>query len=249
MCNCDKECGCCKPCNNPCNCECVGCICDSRQLFHRSFMDILQGKDPLETIYNNLKRMSPEMLNLDYNILPKTPETVIRIAPLLLSKIKRPQILIDSTPDYYVAKDTQTNTIYMCYRDVLMIDIDLKHNPNVTQSDITQHFSNIQGYCFKVYKSERGYHVFCLNKRFEYRDIETVKFMIDNQSDFYYCVYSYIRGFSVRLNPKFKDQVGKCIYTLVDTVGDVNLIDEFISKLVDKHVEYAKKYTEELNMN
>lgn len=172
---------------------------------------------------------------------------MINIAPLLLPKVKRSQTLIDSTEDYYVASDNATGTVYMCYRDVLMIDIDSK-NCDLNREDILDHFNTMPDYAFKIFQSARGFHVFCVSKRFDYRDPSLLQFMLSNFADFYYTVYAYIRGFSVRLNPKFCDSTKQPIYQDLGIVGNTELIKEELLKLVDHHIKLCKRYKNQLSV-
>lgn len=203
-------------------------------LFHQTFLTILRGQDELQ--YNTSR-----ILPIEIDTLPKNTETILKVAPVMLEGVKREQELLETNKEYYVAKDISTNTYYMCYKDVLMIDIDLhKTSDELTELDVTRHFSNIPGHCFKIYKSKNGYHVFCLSHRYSYRKEETIEFMLNNFSDFYYTVYAYIRGWSVRLNKKFNeiDSMYKCL----GVFGDIHCRDLDIERLVDKHIQYVKRF-------
>lgn len=178
-------------------------------LFHHSFLNILRGEDPLDLSHDGLCK------DIDIDSMPRSAETVVHIAPIMLQGVKREQELVETNKDYYVAKDISTNTYYMCYKNVLMIDIDIhKLQSELSEADVLKHFSGIERHCFKIYKSRNGYHVFCLSRTFEYRDKTTVDFMLTNFSDFYYTVYSYIRGWSVRLKKNLPKKVS-CIRVLV----------------------------------
>jgi len=216
-------------------------------LFHHSFIDIMRGSDPLCELSKQIEQTNGQLFHTNFDLLPKTAESVVEIAPLLLSKIKRSQTLIDSTVDYYVASDNATNTVYMCYRDVLMIDIDLKHQELDVQQ-VLDYFDNIPHYAFKIFQSARGFHVFCVSQRFHYRDHLAIQFMLSHFADFYYTVYAYIRGFSVILNPKFRDSTDLPIYKDVGIVGDRNLIKDDILTLVDQHIKLCKRYKKRLSV-
>ena len=201
----------------------------------------MSGSDSLCERSIQIEQTNRELFDTNFDLLPKTAESAIQIAPLLLAKVKRPQTLIDSTEDYYVANDNATGTVYMCYRDVLMIDIDFKHN-DLSAEDILAHFANIPNYAFKIFQSARGFHVFCLSQRFSYRDPLVIQFMLSHFADFYYTVYAYIRGFCVRLNPKFNDSTDQPIYKDLGMVGNLELIKEDILTLVDHHIKLCKRY-------
>ena len=197
--------------------------------FHNSYREIMNGVDPLCKIAEKLNDTFKD-INLDS--LPKNCDTVISIAPLMISGVKREQVLIDTHQDYYIARDTKTNTIYMCFRNILVIDID-------EPIDI-QHFNKYKDYAFRIYKTQSGYHVFCISDYFEYRSEFSVKFMLQNFADFYYSVFSYIRGYSVRLNPKFNEHYP--IYSDLGVFGDPDIINSNIDELVKKHYSLCDNY-------
>ena len=209
-------------------------------MFHHTFLKILKGEDPLE---NNVMK---EFQNINFDVLPKTAETIVKIAPFMLKAIKKQQELIETTENYYVACDIPTNTYYMCYKNVLMLDIDKKTNPDLTDAFISNYFSKLQDYCFRIYKSQGGYHVFCVSQPFDYRDYDTVKFMLDHKADFYYTVYCYIRGFSVRLNKKFYENDTTPLYIDLGLFGNEALLHKNMDKLVNVHIKYIKKYQTQL---
>lgn len=53
-----------------------------------------------------------------------TPSLVREIAPYLIGGLRKPQRLLIDQEDYYVAIDEYTQIYYICFRDLLMIDID-----------------------------------------------------------------------------------------------------------------------------
>lgn len=217
---------------------------NTTELFHHSFMNIMRGIDPLSELSKQIEQTNGGLANTNLDLLPKTAESVVMIAPLLLSKVKRSQTLIDSTEDYYVARDNATGTIYMCYRDVLMIDMD----SDMSAEEVLAHFSEIPGYAFKIFQSARGFHVFCISQRFDYRQPMTIQFMLSHFADFYYTVYVYIRGFSVRLNPKFNDSTKQPIYKDIGVVGNQELIKRELLTLVDHHTKLCKKFKNQLSI-
>lgn len=141
-------------------------------MFHKTFLRIIRGKDSLDKIYNKLEGDGVSAMNFD--ILPKNVDTVITSAPFLLQSIKREQQLIETNKDYYVARDILTNTFYICYNNVLMLDLDTTSNIDDVLTKLEQETDK----CFSIYKSHNGYHIFCLSHRFEYRDKRTCDFML-----------------------------------------------------------------------
>jgi hypothetical protein len=216
------------------------------ELFHKSFLNILTDNDPLQKQTGNLKNSS--------NISIENVTDIIRLAPVFISGVKRDQMLIKTHNDYYIAKDTLTNTVYICFKDLLTIDIDIDidiDNDNVNDNDndndknIIDHFSKLSE-TFRIYKTPRGYHVYCTSRYFPYRERTTIEYMLNNLCDKYYCVYSYIRGFSTRLNNKFNNQ-GQILYKyLGKTNGEEN---SNLVKLVNLMERKSIKYKNDLNFN
>jgi hypothetical protein len=207
--------------------------------FHQTFLNILRGNDPLQN--NQLNT------HFDFNVLPKTPQTVAKIAPFVTNKLmKNEQQLIETHDTFYVARDTCTNTVYMCFKNLLMLDID-----EVGDEATANHLSRLSASPekFVVFQSNRGLHAFCVSKAFEYRNLETIQFMIDHGADFYYTTFCYVRGFCVRLNKKMSEPAEKPMYVRLGYIGNGNVVQE-LESLVNKHVEYCRVYsTSSINTN
>jgi hypothetical protein len=128
--------------------------------------------------------------------------------------------------------------------------IDIENRDNLTDEYIIKYFKQKKE-SFRIYKSINGYHVFCTSKKFKYRDVNSVQFMLDNMCDKYYCLYSYLRGFCVRLNKKF-DEISTDpnykIYKLIAVINEKNELPEQKKKLqlLDRLIH---KYKKECNLN
>ncbi len=224
-------------------------------LFHKSFLKILDGTDSLFKIRTRLSELDENQTfinkhrqtNIDFDTFPKTSDSVIKLAPLLIEKTKKDQILLETNEEYYVAKDIQTNTIYICFKNLMMIDIDM-HKVKLHQDDIIAKFKQSKEHCFRIVKSKNGYHVFCTSAPFPYRNQQSIQFMLEHSCDFYYSIYAYIRGYSVRLNPKFAE-ANNNIYTDLGTFGNNSLLDSQLDTLVDKHLMLCNKYKSQVNMS
>lgn len=193
---------------------------------------------------------------------------IIRLAPAFISGVKRDQVLIKTSDDYYIARDILTNTVYICFKDLLTIDIDVDTDKNTdinldinndinldkntdikldinNDEKIMDYFSKLSE-TFRIYKTPRGYHIYCTSKRFPYRDKDTISYMLNNFCDKYYCVYSYIRGFSTRLNNKFNNQ-GQIVY---EYIGKTNGEEDCkLVKLVNLMESKSVKYKNNINLN
>lgn len=204
------------------------------ELFHKSFLNILEDKDPLQ------KNNYTEMQAIDLTITDS--DDVVNLAHRFIQGVKRPQHLIKTREDYYIARDTLTNTVYICFQNLLTIDID----KDIGDDNIIEQFSRIPE-TFRIYRSKRGYHVYCTSRIFQYRSKESVDFMLNNNSDAYYCVYSYIRGYCTRLNNKFEN-CGEKIYEYIGKVGNKQEIDRLV-RLTDLMFRLSNIYKNDININ
>lgn len=189
----------------------------------------------------NIKFLKKQQTNFYINI-PKTLDSIELYKDTFKQMICKPQELIENNKDYYVALDKYTNTVYICYKELLMLDIDLWKN------DINLSLLNESPELFDVYKSRNGYHIFCISKKYDYNNIDTIQFMIDNNSDFFYNFYTYLRGFCVRLNRKqneYHELISKrlCpfIYKYIGRYGKGKLNTD-LEKLVKYHFLLSIKY-------
>jgi hypothetical protein len=205
-------------------------------MFHKSFLTILRDNDELEDqLVNPLK------------IYSKHSYDIINTAGYYLQGVKREQLLIEPALDYYIARDYKTNTVYLCYKNILMLDFD-----NISDEeyiDLLQVLSK-EDKSFDIYKTSRGYHVFCTSNEFNYRSKEVVDYMlkfIDFKIDINYIRYCYIRGFCVRLNKKF-EQGDECNYTYVTTINKF-LANKKLEASVDLHLLKCKEYEDDYNLN
>ena len=183
------------------------------------------------------------------DILIKNVNDIVRLAPTFISGVKREQVLIKTREDYYIARDVLTNTVYICFKDLLTIDIDIDiddENVDINSDEkIIDYFSKLSE-TFRIYKTPRGYHIYCTSKRFAYRDKDTISYMLNNFCDKYYCVYSYIRGFSTRLNNKFNSR-GEIIYEYIGKTNGEE--DSKLVKLVNLMESKTVKYKNDINLN
>ena len=172
----------------------------------------------------------------------RTPELVKTIAPALQSRILKPQQLLHDDDDYYVATDMVTNTYYVCYRNLLMVDIDFyKDEQTLTREQRTEQLMDkLRSYCegrnyrFRVFSTQNGVHAFLVSAKMDYRDDNALKIMLDLGTDFYYVVFSYLRGWSVRLNKKKRDTTDE-LYSYIGDIG-AGVVDPHLDKLVTLHL-------------
>lgn len=174
--------------------------------FYKSFLNLSKTKQ--EKIYN----------------IQKSIEGAIDFSSKCINYIIRPQILYKDHKDYYIAYDTLKKVKYICFRELLTIDIDINGSYILIDSFIINYFNSFKDECFSIHKTRNGYHVFVLSRAFDYKTKESVKFMLENLCDFYYCCYSNVRGYSVRLSKK--DNESTPIYTYLGIFGNKSLIKQ-----------------------
>ena len=204
-----------------------------------STFDILPSK-----IFQANIKISKDILDK----VPRTPDQISYFAKHLGNYIVKPQTIVKDHKDYYVAKDDLTNTWYMCLRQVMMIDIDLKFYDN---SECALKELRDSDLLFELYKSHSGYHAFCVSQTFNYDDNNTHKIMFDLGCDYFYIVWASIRGWSVRLNFKKKELLERLkdssltepLYTYLGLIGNLNApINMKLKKLIKKHLNYSNRY-------
>lgn len=186
---------------------------------------------------------------IDYVTYPKTVETIDTLRNTFEKLITKPQELIVDNHLYYIARDVYTNTIYICYKNVLVLDIDT-YKEGIQDTDVLQ-MLNDSSYAFKVYKTSNGFHAFCVSDNFDYTDNATIELMIKMKCDFFYAFYCNLRGFCVRLNRKMNEYFymmslperseAPPIYTYLGTYGKGKVRSD-IEQLVEIHMEFSEKY-------
>lgn len=158
----------------------------------------------------------------------------------IISTMRKHQRCLLDENNYYLANDVNTNTYYICFKDLMMIDLDFKDkNKDKSLEDLLK---NIEDFCltnpeflFDVFKSNNGIHAFAIHKAYNYNDDNTLQIMLDLDCDFYYVIYTAIRGWSIRLNKK-KTEINKTdnMYQYIKRIGTGKL-DKNCEKNVSIH--------------
>ncbi len=171
-----------------------------------------------------------------------TYEIVKLLSVGYINYIKKPQKCLIDEKEYYVAIDMNTNLCYICYKNILMIDIDDTNIDNV----MNLINKGIEKYddTYVLYKSINGFHIFVLNKYFDHLDKNTIEYLIDFNCDTNYIMCTYIRSFCTRLNKKQKDE-NNSLYELVGYYKRENKsfdVSEDILNLVNLQHYYIEKF-------
>lgn len=177
----------------------------------------------------------------------KNKKSIKILAPSLLKSMIRPQRLIMDMDNFYVGCDMMTNTYYICYKNLLMIDIDFyKDNDGIIKDEeknvdcLENYINNFKNKvekneCWKIYRSRNGIHAFLISESINYHSDKSINIMLNHTCDFYYIIYSYLRGYSVRLNRKKNEEEIK--YEFITYIGNKKLINEELDKLVNLHID------------
>ena len=159
--------------------------------------------------------------------------------------LRKPQRILHDDVDFYIAVDMVVNVYYMCFRYLLMVDVDFyKTSKGTNEKRIIQMFTDYgekNSLLFRLYKTRNGIHAFVINKMINYRSDEALKIMIDLKADFYYTLYSYIRGSCVRLNRKANEEKNNELYTYISDVGNGTPID-VLDRLVHLHIKMTEVF-------
>lgn len=177
----------------------------------------------------------------------KTIETIEMFKTSLSATLKKPQQLIYFDYDFYMASDLFTSTYYICYKNLLMIDVDLDPNGSKEVQNRDNYLDFIRNYCskhpefvFEVYQTRKGFHLFVIHQEFDYKQKDTIKLMLELKTDFYYIIYSYIRGFCVRLNRKIGES--SPIYSYVGRIGNGKPVER-LESLTKLHINSTELYS------
>jgi hypothetical protein len=170
--------------------------------FATSFLqDVLQSNDP-EVVGMELWPYRRHALQF---LLQHTPDDPL-VPVLQRLTMRRPQRLVFDGPRHYVAHDLFTNTWYVCFKHLLMLDLDDQDaRPSLTALAATHYFEE--------HATRKGRHVFLLSESHVYKSKQAAQFMQAHGCDTVYASYAQIRGWSVRLNRKQDEPEGSSIYT------------------------------------
>lgn len=194
-------------------------------LFYNTYVKLIE--EPIKwnflTDYSFLKFLK--------NKLPITFENIQILSNGYLRYIQKPQKCIYTNHEMYLAIDMNTNLHYICYKDVMMIDIDFSKTSKDLEKIKDLFKEKFSDLTYRIYSSNGGYHIFITNKRFIYNSKETIDILIEFECDLMYIICVYLRGFSVRVNKK---KLSDNMYTLI---YENEKIENEITTLIDYHIQ------------
>ena len=138
----------------------------------------------------------------------------------------------------YLSYNMQKEFMALIFKDVVMFDFDFKDGAD--EEKVMDQFKKIveigtsafnMNFTFIVFKSDAGVHVFLLSHNMRHDDLQTIDFMLALCNDIWYCAFSHINGFGIRLNPK-KDRPEDFIAdpgARVKKEKGTRLLDELVS--------------------
>lgn len=219
--------------------------------FFNSFLKNIQNDNNiiLDKKYYNIyfKNYILNYFNDNFKITNEREENnklIILVYNYLIVYLNKPQRLLKDNSNYYIAIDLLTNIKYICFKNFCILDFDINKNNFTNKNDILKYLDNnklLNNLVYYRVETERGYHIYLLDKPRLYSDIDTFYFLNNFKSDIYYKFYCYIRGFSIRLSFKDNDNY---IYKSIKLINK-NKIKPSIEllNLFNKHIEYFDKKT------
>jgi len=243
----------------------------------------IEMSDKSDILEFNKKLRHAKFRNFLISKLGQNYLTIIKLKDVMISLMIKPQRLLTNNLSFYVACDMITNTYYICYKELLMIDIDFykdntnkdnnntnntnntnnntnkgnnnkddnkdnnnKHINNKLQDIIDMFMKDVESNpnnCWSLYKTRGGIHAFLLSKKMDYTSEETCEYMLSLKSDFNYVIYSHLRGWSVRLNKKEKEE--KMNNELLCQLGNPNNIIKDLERQVNLHIKLIEVFKDE----
>lgn len=154
--------------------------------------------------------------------------------------INKPQQLIKDEQDYYVAIDMRTNTKYICFEELCVLDFDVSEYKYQTKDEIVSYLDQhplLQDIPYMRVETRNGYHIYLMDKPRPHNSIETIDFLLRFDSDIFYKFYCYLRGYSIRLNKKQQNEE-KLFTNIVLVNKNKQKIDRKLRYLFHKQVEH-----------
>lgn len=219
--------------------------------FYKSYLDLIEKEysirtfDRLTDFEKKLRQSKFRKFVLD--TYGYTYSSILLLERTILTGMIRPQRLLLDGDDYYLACDMTTNTYYLNYKHLLMIDIDFYKStdaniPSVSVELFNRDVEDNPDNTWILYRSKGGVHAFLISKEMDNRSKESCELMIKLKCDFNYVVYSYLRGWCVRLNRKKNED--KVICEKICKIGQNKEIPG-LEKLVNLHVRLIDVFKDE----
>lgn len=200
----------------------------------RLLVDMEKCYVAIDLLTNTYYACFKELIMIDIDSYRDTPNLPIeKMLPHCLCQIESTMTITSSTPEKRTARWTRFN----CGRDA-------QERDKCTLR-------------YRIFKSGGGFHAFVISHRLSFRDPMAVQLMCESMGDYFYILFSYLRGCCVRLNRKRSD-VGDIYSYYGDVVRgslhdrrfvspshveDLDSLEELeeLEDLVDLHIELANR--------
>lgn len=167
--------------------------------------EFINNKNKISEYEDDSRLKVESFLEYFVNKYPLNYENVKMLSTGLQNYINKPQRVLCNNKNNYVAIDMYTNLYYICFKDLVVFDIDLENNnlffKNMKKKYLINKFKNYDD-IFYLDETKNGFHIFLLNKRYHHTSKEAIEYMIEFGCDIKYIVCTYLRGFCIRLNKK-----------------------------------------------
>ncbi len=171
----------------------------------------------------------------------RTLKMVNLFSPSLEASVVKPQRLLTDHNEYYMALDMLTRTYYISYKRLMMIDIDFYKDENLTLESLREAIAKFApNEHFLVYKSRNGLHAFMISRYANFHNDGDLQLMLDLGCDFYYTVYTSIRGWCVRLNRKKGEKEGQRLYSFLCEIGNGPILTDLRALVYEHLMESAQ---------
>jgi hypothetical protein len=131
-------------------------------------------------------------------------------------------------------KYKKSNMKILILRKMLMLDYDDKSYEEI--QEILQKTREK----YRVYKTFKGYHAYCVSKEYSSKNYKTLQIMYDLGCDPLYISYTYFFGWCVRLTKKL-DREEPFVERFVGSIGTGESL-EILLDVLDKKDEFIKNY-------
>ena len=218
---------------------------DHDNLFFSSFVTLLRDETLRHHSYTDSMLFRESLIQRH----GRSVEVVFFLQRLLGCFVQKPQRCLVDDEDFYIGVDLYTRRHYICFRQLAMVDIDFQDASHALDT-MEQCLAFLAGVCHKdpslvmhVVGSQRGCHVFLVDKPRDFHSRDTIQLLLSLQCDLMYATYCSLHGFSVRLDRKPADDKSKPIYVDYGWIGNMANIDPTLQVLGNSHFAYTYTLT------
>ena len=167
----------------------------------------------IEAISQRLHREVKSLDDLsvsDFRFLMKSPDRFY-----LIPRDRPIQCRDDYEYGYQISDYCEDRKMYYVkFFDLMMLDYD-----KIDLVELEARLSIRNDFCYRIYETHNGFHVFVTSQRFPHKLESTLMLMKELGCDPYYCLFSYKYGYKIRLSPKKgRDELFLARY--VKTIGE-----------------------------